>query len=157
MELKICGEEDVDSALKLLRDQEQEQKANCDNMGDVETSVETEHKVAVISASGDDTARPFECDFGDACGKRFPSRHRLNLHRKQAHGVQPPRAELSCSGRAQILKETAVKSGLTQVIMVVEYRVDIIKNRQDCISFCLLRVRDVQGQDARGPRGSHPE
>ena len=98
MELKICGEEDVDRALKLLHDQEQ--KAGCEGTGDMEVSAAIDSKVAVIPASGDNSARPFECDFGDACGKRFPSRHRLNLHRKQAHGVQPPRAELSCSGRA---------------------------------------------------------
>lgn len=105
MQLKICGEEDVERALGLLHDQElsQEQKASaaaaagCDGMGDVEaSSAETTNKVAVIPASCD-SARPFECDFGDACAKRFPTRHRLNLHRKQAHGVQPPRSELSCS------------------------------------------------------------
>ena len=111
MELKICGEEDVERALKLLHDQELSQQhdnapvaAVCDGMGDaVEVSAEAEtvNKVAAIPNSCDSVARPFECDFGDACGKRFPSRHRLNLHRKQAHGVQPPSAELSCSGRAR--------------------------------------------------------
>ena len=148
MQLKICGEEDVERALGLLHDQElsQEQKASaaaaagCDGMGDVEASSaettnkgckkeqvrqclgfctadfwsllvyesavqkskhcltctflhpSTINKVAVIPASC-----AFECDFGDACAKRFPTRHRLNLHRKQAHGLQPPRSELSCS------------------------------------------------------------
>ena len=108
MELKICGEEDVEKALKLLHDQELSQQheapvaAVCDGMGDaLEASAEAEivNKVDAIPASCDSGARPFECDFGDACGKRFPSRHRLNLHRKQAHGVQPPSAELSCSGK----------------------------------------------------------
>ena len=94
-ELGICGEEEVERALGALRDQEQQQKVF---EGDT-AEAETENKLAVIPAPCDSNARPFECDFGDACKKRFPSRHRLNLHRKQAHGVQPPRAELSCSGK----------------------------------------------------------
>ena len=94
-ELGICGEEEVERALGALRDQEQQQKVF---EGDA-VEAETENKLAVIPNPCDVNARPFECDFGDACNKRFPSRHRLNLHRKQAHGVQPPRAELSCSGR----------------------------------------------------------
>ena len=111
MELKICGEEDVERALKLLNDQEQKAASvpDCDLQ---ETSnTETANRVAeVIPNSCDISARPFECDFGDACGKRFPSRHRLNLHRKQAHGVQPPPAELTCSGRARYRKMIGILS-----------------------------------------------
>ena len=95
-ELGICGEEELERALGALRDQEQQHQKIFE--GDV-VEAETENKLAVIPNPCDVNARPFECDFGDACNKRFPSRHRLNLHRKQAHGVQPPRAELSCSGK----------------------------------------------------------
>ena len=56
-----------------------------------------EIRIIVPPAAQSDEPPKFVCNHDGKCEKSFPSRHRVELHRKQAHGVRIVSSDLTCS------------------------------------------------------------
>lgn len=92
----ICGREEVNEAVmqaQLIQEQEQDDQQDAEMADDAEEEMPADLMKPNNSAKGN----LHTCNYEDACVKSFPSRHRLDLHRKQAHGLQPPPSDLTCT------------------------------------------------------------